>query len=233
MSVALAVLAVVAFAAENAKAPVMPGEKTTLFNGHDLAGWLPLVADAKADAKAAWTVRDGVIRGAGRPATTLRTETDYANYRLHVEWRWAAGTGGDAAVLIHVGGADGTPLRAIQCDLRAGDAGDVWLLSGAGVNGEATGRPTRVARKADSNEKPLGEWNTCDVAARGNTVRIVINDAIQNELGGTTATSGRIGLQSAGKAVEFRNVYVEPLDAVPSGPSPLAPPVPAPQRGSR
>jgi hypothetical protein len=221
---ARAVLAVVCLlaaatwaAADAAVGPVVPKEKTPLFNGKDLSGWKFVAADPKADAKTAWSVADGTVRCTGTPAGCIRTEQAYADYTLHLEWRWTQGAEGAAGVLIHAGAEGKVPPKSIECSIGADDAGDVYLLGGAGVNGQPTGQRTRVARRADSSEKPVGEWNACDIIARGNTVRIIINDVVQNELGGTTVTAGPIGLTVGGKAIEFRNVYVGPPEQAAAG----------------
>jgi hypothetical protein len=68
-----------------------------------------------------------------------------------------------------------------------------------------------VAKLLPSSEKPIDEWNACDIECRGNTVKVSINGVLQNEVTGTSANCGKIALQAEGKLIEFRNIYVNPL----------------------
>ena len=64
-------------------------EKVQLFNGTDLSGWEFILAEGS-DVPAAevFTVKDGNIHVAGQPFGYMRTSSKYADYTLHVEWRW-------------------------------------------------------------------------------------------------------------------------------------------------
>ena len=53
-----------------------------LFNGKDLSGWVNVNT-----APDTWSVRDGVLLCTGRPIGVMRTEKQYENFILHVEWR--------------------------------------------------------------------------------------------------------------------------------------------------
>jgi len=53
-----------------------------LFNGKDLSGWVNVNT-----AGDTWTVRDGPLVCSGRPIGAVRTEKQYENFILHVEWR--------------------------------------------------------------------------------------------------------------------------------------------------
>src|SRR5258706_13793014 len=71
-----------------------------LFNGKDLSGWVNVNTD-----KDTWSVRDGMIICTGHPIGVMRTEKQYENFVLHVEWchmepggnsgvfAWSEGTG--------------------------------------------------------------------------------------------------------------------------------------------
>jgi hypothetical protein len=53
-----------------------------LFNGKDLSGWVNVNTDEDT-----WTVRDGLLVCSGHPIGVMRTEKQYENFILHVEWR--------------------------------------------------------------------------------------------------------------------------------------------------
>jgi len=71
--------------------------------------------------------------------------------------------------------------------------------------------PKAVPHRQPSSEKPVGEWNTCDIVCRGDRVTVRVNSVLQNEVTGSSVASGAIGLQAEGKPVEFRNLFIEPL----------------------
>src|SRR5436190_14031295 len=72
-----------------------------LFNGHDLKGWVNVNC-----APETWSVRDGMIHCTGHPTGAMRTERQYENFILEVEWRHLE-SGGNSGVFIW-----GTPIAA-------------------------------------------------------------------------------------------------------------------------
>lgn len=202
--------------------PVAPTKKTVLFNGKDLTGWVRFIPNDKRDrqtkqwtAEKVWSVQDGVIRCAGKPAGYIRTCEHYANYKLHVEWRWVDKPT-NSGVLLHRAGIDRVWPKCIEAQLMHRSAGDFWLLSGSTltVGGKRVGPKgfANIKKKHPSNEKPAGEWNTYDIVCDGGTVRLTVNGLLQNEGTDADPAGGPICLQSEGSAIEFRNVYLEPLD---------------------
>ena len=63
---------------------------------------------------------------------------------------------------------------------------------------------------ADSSEKPPGQWNVAEIYCYAGTIRIFINGVLQNKASETSVSSGKICLQSEGREIEFRNLYIEP-----------------------
>src|SRR4029078_1824519 len=61
---------------------------TRLFTGRDFTGWKIHLKDDKADSAKTFSVKDGVIQCTGRPNGYMRTEKEYADYVLRVQWRW-------------------------------------------------------------------------------------------------------------------------------------------------
>jgi 3-keto-disaccharide hydrolase len=192
-------------------------QKIMLWNGKDLSGWKPFASDKDIPLNQIWFVRDGVICCTGQRNGYLRTERQYANYRLHVEWRWPREPS-NSGVLLHASGRDKVWPRCIECQLQAGHAGDFVLMNGAGltVDGHDWQDPSKqfvvIRKKQPSSEKPAGQWNAYDIDCEKDTIRCTVNGVLQNE--GTQATPGAgwIGLESEGGLIEFRNIYIEPLD---------------------
>jgi len=200
--------------------PVTPRKKTVLFNGKDLEGWVRFIPDDKPDKDKKWTVdkvwsvKDGVIRCEGIPNGYIRTVDSYANYKLHLEWRWPEKPT-NSGVLLHREGIDKTWPRSVEAQLMHENAGDFWLIDQTTikVNGKQVG-PKKFAnakKKHPSNEKPLGQWNSYDIICDGKTISLFVNGLLQNQGTDSTLSSGPICLQSEGSPIEFRNIYLEPV----------------------
>ena len=106
------------------------GEAIALFNGKDFTGWAFCLTSPETDPAMVWTVADGVIHCAGEPAGYMRTEAEYANYRLSFQWRWPK-TGGNSGLLLHIAGDDRVWPKSIESQLQSGHAGDFWVIGGA------------------------------------------------------------------------------------------------------
>jgi hypothetical protein len=195
-------------------------KKTVLWNGKDFTGWKRVLGNSAVDVNQVWQVRDGVIYCAGKPNGYMRTEEKYTDYHLHVEWRWPDKPA-NSGVFVHVGDLDQVWPTCIECQLQAGNAGQFVLMNGAGltVNGVAHQEASRpfvmIAKKAPSSEKPAGQWNSYDIYCEGSSIRALVNDVLQNEGTNATPPIGYIALQSEGGPVEFRNVYIVPVEPSP------------------
>ena len=211
--VVTACLAVAATAGEPEK-PVVPTEKLALFDGKSFTGWVKFCPNKRADVDKIWTVKDGVIHCLGKPHGYIRTEKSYANYKLHLEWRWVAKPT-NSGVLLHKAGQERVWPKCIEAQLMHQNAGDFWLLSHSSitVGGKKVGPKAfaNAKKKNPSNEKPQGEWNTYDIVCDGGKVTLKVNGLLQNEGTDANPSSGPICLQSEGSPIEFRNVYLEPL----------------------
>ena len=197
--------------------PVQPREKIMLFNGEDAAGWKLFIPDKTIDVNKIWSVRNGVMHCKGKPNGYMRTKAEYKNYKLHLEWRWV-GEPTNSGVLLHAGGPDKDWPRCIECQLKAGSAGDFVLINGTGITVDGQDRQNTekqfvgVTKKKQSSENPPGQWNAYDIYCEEDTIRCYVNGVLQNEGAKATDSSGWICLQSEGSPIEFRNIYVEPLD---------------------
>lgn len=195
--------------------PVRPQTKMVLFNGHDFQGWTKVIKnEAGACPDKTWRVEEGVIKCAGTPFGYLRTQQVYADYQLHVEYRWADTTtkAPNSGVFVFTTGPDDHFLpKAIEAQLKSGSAGDWVLLSKATLNGVENPGNKSVKRQGQDSEKERGAWNCVDVTVKGNTVDVRVNGVVQNTGKDVYTDAGQICLQSEGGAIDFRNVYIEPL----------------------
>jgi 3-keto-disaccharide hydrolase len=199
--------------ADEAAKPVVPAGRTELFNGRDFSGWTFCLREG-AEPTNTWSVADGVIRCSGKGVGYLRTETSFQDYRLTVEWRFVkvAPRADNTGVLVHIQSPDKVWPACVQCQGKHDAQGDLFLMGGA-ESKEHRGKDANTAlpKNGSSNEKPVGEWNTCELACSGAGVRAWINGRLMNETTECTVSSGSIGIQSEGAEFEIRKVSLEPL----------------------
>src|SRR5215475_5109070 len=65
-----------------------------LFNGKDLSGWVNVNTSGDT-----WSVRDGVLVCSGHPIGVMRTDKQYENFVLHIEWKHIE-PGGNSGVFV-------------------------------------------------------------------------------------------------------------------------------------
>jgi hypothetical protein len=192
---------------------IKKAEKTEvrLFNGKDLKNWVFTLKDPAVDPATVFTVQNGVIHISGNPFGYMRTKEIYSDYKLHAEWRYPA-EASNSGVFIHGQLPDTIWLKCIECQLKAGSAGDFVCMNGSDMT-ERTDKSQRMVKKiADSSEKPTGEWNTIEVICKANTIEVSVNGVLQNRGTNLNVSKGHICLQSEGKDVEFRNVFLSKLN---------------------
>jgi hypothetical protein len=200
----------------------------SLFNGKDLSGWHADVPEMDKDpaAKNPFVVRDSMLVSLGTPGGHLITDKEYENYRLEVEYRFAAKPG-NCGVLVHASkprALYGMFPQSLEVQMSSGDAGDFWCIKeditvpdmekrrGPKENWGTDGdKSRRIVNLTDGAEKPPGEWNTMVIECRGDTIKVWVNDELVNEGTGCTATKGQIALQAEGSEVEFRKLELTQL----------------------
>jgi hypothetical protein len=182
-----------------------------LFNGHNLDGWVAYLADSSLDPAKEFIVKDGVIHLSGKLGY-LRTAKGYTDYKLEVEWRWPEEPS-NSGIFQRVQPVDAPLPETFECQLQAGNAGDLVGLGGARTaqTADATEAITVIKKMKPSNEKPAGEWNRAEIICNGDVIDIYINGEHQNHVTGTSCLEGYVALQSEGGPIEFRGVKLTPL----------------------
>ncbi len=186
-----------------------------LFNGKDFSGWT-FHSRTNSDPSATWTITNGVIHCSGQPFGYMRTEQSFQNYKLTVEWRFVktAPRADNTGILLHVQSPDKIWPRAIECQGQSRRHGDLILMGGATCKVDGQQKSGRVAMKGDSNEKPVGEWNTYEIICQGDTMKVSVNGKLLNEAADCSVSSGFIAIQSEGGEFEVRRVTLERLGAL-------------------
>jgi len=207
IGVGCVLMAAGAVAGEAAEA-IEPKEKIELFNGKDLTGWA-FHLRGNADPTKTFSVENGAIKCTGRPPGYMRTEKDYRNYKLTMEWRFTRA--GNSGVLVHMSLPDRVWPKSIECQGAYRNQGDFFVIGGTEFKEHKGKRGRRVAKKGPHNEKPVGEWNTYEIICDGDAVKPHVNGKLMNEATGCNVTSGKICIQSEGGAWECRKITVEPV----------------------
>lgn len=200
----------------------------SLFNGKDLSGWHVDVPEMDTNKLAInpFVVRNGLLVSLGTPNGHLITDAVYHDYRLQVEYRFAA-VPGNCGVLVHASTARALYKmfpKSIEIQMMHENAGDFWCIveditvpdmekrRGEKANwGITEGKERRIKNLTDSSEKKPGEWNTIIIECRKNTIKAWVNGDLVNEGFGCTASKGQIALQAEGSEVEFRKVALTEL----------------------
>jgi len=203
----------------------------TLFNGKDLTGWHADVPEMDNNSVIAspFIVRNGLLVSMGKPGGHLITDKIYRNYRLEVEYRFAAKPG-NCGVLVHAS----TPRalykmfpKSIEVQMQHQSAGDFWCI-GEDITtpdmearrgpkeewGGTEGKRRQIKNLTDGSEKPAGEWNIMDIECVGREIKVWVNGDLVNYGYDCTADRGQIALQAEGSEVEFRKLVLTPIKKV-------------------
>lgn len=191
-------------------ATTFAAEPIALFNGKDFTGWKFDLVDGEPGE--GWSVKDGLLTTEGKPIGVIRTEKEYSNYELVIEWRWS-GEPGNSGLLIHCSDprfVNETWPKSIESQLMHKNAGDIFMV-GETIESDTEAKGRRIANLTDDSEKPAGQWNTMKVRAEGDKVIIWVNGTLVNKGEKCSVTKGAISLQSEGAPIQFRKVELTPL----------------------
>ncbi len=217
---ALMCIAVVLLCGNSLAKAAGPLEFRNLFNGRDLSGWVNVNT-----ADDTWSVRDGMIVCSGHPIGVMRTDRQYENFVLHIEWRHME-AGGNSGVFIWSEGTvpegrqlpKGLEVQMLELDwVNQHKRKDGTLPPIAYVHGEVFGvgintvpdNPRGSRSKSIENRcKGKGQWNTYDIVCVDGTVKLAVNGKFVNGISKASVKKGYICLESEGAEIHFRNIKI-------------------------
>ena len=195
-----------------------------LFDGKTLNGGVDVNTGPET-----WKAEDGVLKCSGLPIGVMRSERQYENFILEIEWRHMKKKGNSGVFLW----SDATPGKnrlpmGMEVQMLELD----WINKGLGkpqapvgyISGELFGAGGLTAtpenprgKRSMSKElrcKGVGEWNKYLIVAVDGNVKLSINGKFVNGIRDSSTKKGYLCLESEGSPIEFRNIRIMEL---PSG----------------
>ncbi len=197
-----------------------------LFNGEDLTHWVDVNTSPET-----WFVREGLLICSGLPIGVMRSEKQYENFILVIEWRHME-AGGNSGVFLW---SDAKPqasrlpkgMEVQMLELQwpyihatpDGEPRHLGYVSGElfGAGGmQATPENPRGTRSMsyEMRCRGKGEWNRYVVVAVDGTVKLSINGKFVNGIREANLRRGYLCLESEGAEIHFRKIQIMEL---PSG----------------
>jgi len=189
-----------------------------LFNGTDLSGWVNVNC-----APGTFFVKGNEIITTGKPTGFLRTDRQYENFVLEVDWMHVnTKEVGNSGIFIWGDPlpAPGTPYtRGIEVQVLvnyetdwATSHGDVFSIWGARCKPD---RPhPKGAERCLPGEKRCkggGEWNHYKIVANNGNIQLHVNGKEVSGVSACNPRKGYLALESEGAECRFRNIRIKEL----------------------
>lgn len=206
-----------------------------LFNGRDLTGWINVNTDPDT-----WKVKDGLLVCSGKPIGVMRSDRQYENFILHVEWRHME-PGGNSGVFIWSNAVPGEKNRLpnglevqmleldwVKLNRRENFDPPIAYVHGElfGVGGVKTVPDNPRGERSKSVENRClgrGNWNTYDLVAVDGVAKLSVNGKFVNGIAQATQKKGYICMESEGAEIHFRNIQILELPPGVTSPEQTAP----------
>ncbi|MCK4564327.1 MAG: DUF1080 domain-containing protein [Verrucomicrobia bacterium] len=198
-----------------------PLQWVDLFNGTNLTHWIDVNTSADT-----WTAENGILKCTGRPIGVMRSEKQYENFILEIEWRHMKKKGNSGVFLWSDADPKGGRLplgmevQMLELDWVNDKDGKqkahIGYISGElfGAGGlKATPDNPRGSRSMSKELrcKGVGEWNKYVVVAVDGVVKLSINGKFVNGIRLSSKKKGYLCLESEGSPIEFRNIRIMEL----------------------
>lgn len=172
--------------------------------------------------KATWTVDGDLLKSTGNPIGVMRSEKQYENFIMHVEWMHLE-KGGNSGVFVWSKAEpdpesrlpDGVEVQMlelgwVELNTKDGVTPPIAYVHGElfGVGGVKTvpDNPRGERSKSIENRcKGKGEWNTYDVVCVDGTIKLAVNGKFVNGISKSTQRKGYLCLEAEGAPIHFRN----------------------------
>lgn len=172
-----------------------------------------------------WHVEKDLLICTGLPIGVMRSEKQYENFILHIEWMHM-NPGGNSGTFVWSSAVppensrlpDGVEVQMLELDWvnlnkHDGETPPIAYVHGElfGVGGVTTipDNPRGTRSKSIENRcKGKGEWNTYDVVCVDGVIKLSVNGRFVNGISKSTQKKGYICLESEGAPIHFRNIKI-------------------------
>jgi hypothetical protein len=170
-----------------------------------------------------WKVdKDGMLISTGLPIGVMRSEKQYENFIMHVEWRHME-KGGNSGVFVWSKAEpdpesrlpDGVEVQMlelgwVELNTKDGVEPPIAYVHGElfGVGGVKTDPDNPRGERSKSIEnrcKGKGEWNTYDVVCVDGVIKLSVNGKFVNGVRNATQRKGYLCLEAEGAEIHMRN----------------------------
>lgn len=179
--------------------------------------WINVNTDANT-----WAIKNNELHSTGLPIGVMRSEKQYENFVLHVEWKHME-AGGNSGVFVWSSAIpdeksrlpDGVEVQMLDLEWVKLNTKDGVEPPIAYVHGELFGvggvetvadnpRGTR-SKSIENHVKGKGQWNTYDVVCVDGVIKLSVNGKFVNGISKSTQKKGYLCLEAEGAEIHFRN----------------------------
>ncbi|MDD4108637.1 MAG: DUF1080 domain-containing protein [Prolixibacteraceae bacterium] len=171
-----------------------------------------------------WKPDKKILICKGQPIGVIRSEKEYENFIMHVEWRHME-AGGNSGTFVWSNAQpgknrlpNGVEVQMLELEWVDQHVKDGVRPPEAYVHGEVFGvggveivpdnpRGTR-SKSVENRCKGKGEWNTYDIVCVDGTIKLSVNGKFVNGISKSSQKKGYICLESEGAEIHFRNIKV-------------------------
>lgn len=172
-----------------------------------------------------WKVKNNILVSTGKPIGVMRSEQQYENFILHVEWRHME-PGGNSGVFVWCDAKpeeksrlpSGVEVQMLELDWVNLHVKDGVTPPIAYVHGElfGAGKVTTVpdnprgtrSKSLENRCLGKGEWNTYDVVCVDGVIKLSVNGKFVNGISNASLKKGYLCLESEGAEIHFRNLRI-------------------------
>lgn len=175
-----------------------------------------------------WKIDGDILKCTGLPIGVIRSEKEYKNFIMHVEWSHQE-PGGNSGVFVWSSAIPGDnrlpdgvevqmlDLEWVKLNTRDGVEPPIAYVHGEifGVGGvKLTPENPRGERSKSRENRVLGkkEWNTYDIVCVDGNIKLAVNGKFVNGITNSSQSKGFICLEAEGAEIHFRNIQIIELD---------------------
>jgi hypothetical protein len=175
-----------------------------------------------------WKVKGKELVSTGNPIGVMRSEKQYENFILHVEWQHIE-AGGNSGVFVWSAAnpdpesrlPDGVEVQMLELywvnlNKRNGETPPIAYVHGelfcvGGVKTIPDNPRGERSKSVENRCKGKGEWNTYEVICVDGVIKLSVNGKFVNGISQSSQKKGYLCLEAEGAEIHFRNLKIMEL----------------------